>query len=91
MFDQKLHPKISYPKREDVNRRMRKLHSGEPHDRIKKNDLGGECTTLGTDAEDMLVRITKRGNKLRDLVVDGRSGLVLEWLLSRVRQWAGFV
>ena len=40
---------------------MRKLRSGESDDRIKKNDLGGECTTHGTDAEDMLVRITKRG------------------------------
>jgi hypothetical protein len=60
---------------------MGKLHSGEPHDRIKKNDLGGECTTHGTNAEDMLVRITKRGTKVGDLVVDGRSGLVLEWLL----------
>jgi hypothetical protein len=60
---------------------MRKFHSGEPHVRIKKNDLGGECATHGTDAEDMLVRITKRGNKLGDLVVDGRSGLTIEWLV----------
>lgn len=60
---------------------MRKLRSGEFHDRIKKSDLGGERTTHGTDAEDRLVSITKRGNKLGDLVVDGRSGLVLERLL----------
>jgi hypothetical protein len=45
------------------------------------SDHDGERTTHGTDAKDMFVRITKGGDKLGGLVVDGTVGLVLKWLL----------
>jgi hypothetical protein len=83
VFEKKLLRKISEPKRDEVIRDWRRLHNEELYDlakyhsadQIKKNEMGGACSTYGWREyvhKALWWGDLRERNKFEDIGIDGR-------------------